>query len=245
MVRGPPEWKRGTYQDEQGTGAGPSYSAPSSVTSRSLGPRSHPFPVRFPCLCPTIPLAVHSPQPNSSPPSLASIRSPLLAANERLPLRFHFRFYQCVSVTRATTQGSTVSLSLLPFRAELLPPTPCGYMVSFCSCGLNRDSIKCNWQTRLHLSVILPSPCFTPWVFLASATQGQRGEWATAQPGAHAATRTPRAWLKEGPYRAAVRSSSIQDSQDDGPGAPTTWHSQSSLNLPQRSPEDPQECTSL
>lgn len=154
------------------TGAGPSCSAPSSVTSRALRPRSHPIRLWFPCLCPTMPLAVHSPQPNSSPPSLASIGSPLLAANERLPLRFHFRFYQCVSVTRATMQGSTVSLSLLPFRAELLPPTPCGYMVSFCSCGLNRDSIKRNWQTRLHLFVILPSPCFTRWVFPASATPG-------------------------------------------------------------------------
>lgn len=66
----------------------------------------------------------------SLPPSLASDRSPLLAANEQLSSRFHFRFYQCVPVARATAPVALSVFLRLPFRAKLLPPTPCGEVVS-------------------------------------------------------------------------------------------------------------------
>lgn len=155
MTRGQPEEKLGTYQKGWGGRGYAQWPCSSHLSLPDPEPESHPFCLGFLCPCPTMPLAVHIPQPSSSSPFLNSYRSRLPAAREELSSRFRFRFYYCVPVTGATVQGSSVSLSPLPFRAELLLPTPCGYVMSFLSCRPNRDSMKHNHR---HLSVILPPP---------------------------------------------------------------------------------------
>lgn len=153
----------------------PSGSALSSVTARSQGHGATHSACGSPVPAQQGPWLAAAPRPRRSPPSLTSDRSPLLAANERLSLRFHFRFYQCVPVALATVQGAlSVFLRLPAFRAELLPPAPCG--MSFGSCGPNQDSTKRNRSGRrgLCLSVISPPPPPPP---PASAALGQAGGW--------------------------------------------------------------------
>lgn len=122
------------------------------------------------------------------------------------------------------------------------PTAPCGDVVSFRSRGRAGIPPNITDLARRLASVTSPPPCLhpTPLVFPASATSGQAGGRAAARPGPAQPLGT---WgpVGRGSFRSHRQKPQHPGPQDDGPGAPTTQHSQGCPRLPRGPPGKPRE----